>query len=68
MRKIILYICLFILTAACDSYVPYPVLADEGALLKLECTVGEADSTVVYVSKEYLILMFYRRFATVFCA
>lgn len=55
MKNILLFICLFLLTAACDSYAPYPVLADEDALLKLECTVGEADSTVVYVSKEYLI-------------
>ncbi len=40
---------------SCDSFVAYPILADEDALLKLQCVVGESDSTVLYVSKVYMI-------------
>lgn len=44
-----------LLMMSCDSYVPYPVLADEDALLKLECTVGDAERTEVNVSKVFMI-------------
>lgn len=55
MRNIRYCILLLFILFSCDSYIPYPVLADEDALLKLQCVVGEADSTVVYVSKAYMV-------------
>ena len=55
MRNILYCVPLLFLLFSCDSYIPYPVLADEDALLKLQCVAGEADSTVVYVSKAYMV-------------
>lgn len=55
MNKALLHILLIVLLSSCDSYVPYPELGDEDALLRLECVAGESDSTVVYVSREFLI-------------
>lgn len=55
MRCSLYYISLLLMLLSCDRYIPYPVLADEDALLKLECTAGEADSTMVFVSKKYMI-------------
>ncbi len=55
MRSFWCYISLLLMLFSCDSYAPYPVLADEDALLKLVSVIGESDSTVVYVSKEYMI-------------
>lgn len=43
------------LVVSCDSYVPYPTLTDEDALLKLECVVGESDKTLLTVSKAFMI-------------
>ena len=55
MRSSLFYISLLLMLFSCDSYAPYPVLADEDALLKLVSVIGGSDSTVVYVSKEYMI-------------
>ena len=49
MRSSLFYISLLLMLFSCDSYAPYPVLADEDALLKLVSVIGGADSTVVYV-------------------
>lgn len=43
------------LVVSCDSYIPYPTLTDEDALLKLECVVGESDKTPLTVSKVFMI-------------
>ena len=53
--RLLTYLCLLFLITSCDSYVPYPALAEEDALIRLQCTVEEADSAVVSVSKEYMI-------------
>ena len=53
--RLLTYLCLISLITSCDSYVPYPVLAEDDALIRLQCTIEEADSAVVYVSKEYMI-------------
>lgn len=55
MRRSLYYISLILLLFSCDRYIPYPVLTDEDALLMLECTAGGADSTMVFVSKKYMI-------------
>lgn len=55
MRNTLYYISLFLILFSCDTYVPYPMLAEEDALLKLNCTIEKSDSTIVYVSKEYMI-------------
>lgn len=55
MRNTLYYISLLLILFSCDTYVPYPMLAEEDALLKLNCTIEKSDSTIVYVSKEYMI-------------
>jgi hypothetical protein len=50
-----IFILISMLLMSCDSYAPYPVLADEDALLKLECKVGETERTEVNVSKVFMI-------------
>lgn len=55
MRNTLYFISLLLILFSCDTYVPYPMLAEEDALLKLNCTIEKSDSTIVYVSKEYMI-------------
>lgn len=56
MKCQLLYLCLLLsLLFSCETYLPYPVIADQEELLKLECTIQNGSPTQISVRRTYMI-------------